>query len=75
VGKHDHKDDLWIVLSGGVYDLTKLADKHPGGSKVIALRAGRKADKTFASGNHPSHVMEKTILQYKIGSVKDDSII
>jgi cytochrome b involved in lipid metabolism len=70
VGKHDQKDDLWVVVEGGVYNLTKFVDKHPGGSRVIALRAGRKADEAFISGNHPPKVREKTLLQYRIGSVK-----
>jgi cytochrome b involved in lipid metabolism len=58
-----------------VYDLTKFVDKHPGGSKIIAVRAGRKADKTFVTGNHPPRVMEKSIVPFRIGSIRDESMI
>lgn len=75
MGKHDHKDDLWVVIDGEVYNLSKFVDKHPGGARVIALRAGRKADMAFVEGNHPARVMEKALPHYRIGSIKEDSMI
>lgn len=64
-----------MVLEDGVYNLSKFVDKHPGGSKVIAVRAGRKANKAFNQGNHPARVIEKVLPHYRIGSVKDESMI
>ena len=58
-----------MVIHNGVFDLSKLVDKHPGGAKAIAVRAGRKADKAFAHGNHPPRVMDKALPHYRIGSV------
>lgn len=26
-------DALWVIVDGGVYDVTKFVDEHPGGSK------------------------------------------
>ena len=75
MGKHDHKDDIWVVIDGTVYNLSKFVDKHPGGPQVIALRAGRKADMTFIEGNHPSRVMDKVLPYYRIGSIKEGSAI
>ena len=31
VKKHNTKTDLWIVIHGHVYDVTKWKDTHPGG--------------------------------------------
>ena len=31
VRKHCTKDDLWIIIEGRVYDITKYVDRHPGG--------------------------------------------
>lgn len=29
VEKHTTVDDLWVVISGKVYDITKFVDEHP----------------------------------------------
>jgi cytochrome b involved in lipid metabolism len=57
------------VIDEGVFDLSKMVEKHPGGAKVIVLRAGKKADKAFASGNHPPKVMDKILSHYRVGSI------
>lgn len=33
VASHKSADSLWITIDGGVYDVTKFADEHPGGKK------------------------------------------
>lgn len=35
VERHGTKDDLWIVLNGYVYDITKYVHAHPGGSNCF----------------------------------------
>lgn len=35
VAKHTKENDLWIVIDGSVYDLSKFVDLHPGGAYVI----------------------------------------
>jgi len=35
VAKHNRKEDLWTVVDGTVYDLTKFAELHPGGAIVL----------------------------------------
>lgn len=75
VAKHDHRDDLWVVIDEGVYNLSKMVEKHPGGAKVIVLRAGKKADKVFASGDHPPKVIEKILPHFRVGSIDEESQI
>src|SRR5438105_1253480 len=31
----------WTAINGKVYDISQFVDKHPGGSKIIKLAAGR----------------------------------
>ena len=40
VSKHKSKDDLWFVIHGKVYDVTKFADDHPGGGQALVDEAG-----------------------------------
>ena len=41
VAKHTSKDDKWLVIENEVYDITRWANRHPGGSKVISHYAGQ----------------------------------
>jgi cytochrome b involved in lipid metabolism len=63
------------VIDEGVYNLSKMVEKHPGGPKVISLRAGKKADKAFASGDHPPKVIDKTLPHYRVGTIDEQSQI
>jgi len=49
LAQHNKRDDMWIGLHGGVYDVTKWADHHPGGRDVLRLVAGREATHLFES--------------------------
>jgi cytochrome b involved in lipid metabolism len=49
VAAHCAPNDLWIIISGEVYDVTEFQDSHPGGPKSKPfggemLGSGRKAD-------------------------------
>lgn len=49
IKRHDTKNDLWIVIDGIVYDITKFQKMHPGGSKVVNLYSGQDATVRIAS--------------------------
>ncbi len=37
VQRHNRVDDIWIVVDGQVYDMTRFAREHPGGSDSEAI--------------------------------------
>lgn len=43
VGRHNKKDDLWIVVKGVVLDVTGWLDEHPGGPQALFSHMGRDA--------------------------------
>lgn len=47
VSSHNKADNLWIIVDGDVYDLTKFKDEHPGGAKILTRVAGKDASKQF----------------------------
>ena len=40
--QHKTDGDLWVAISGKVYDLSKFCTKHPGGANIIEENAGKE---------------------------------
>lgn len=49
---HNQEEDLWTVVSGKVYDLTKFFRTHPGGPDIIVEYAGKDATERFEQAQH-----------------------
>ncbi|KAG0167500.1 hypothetical protein DFQ28_001707 [Apophysomyces sp. BC1034] len=47
VSQHKSKDDLWLIIHGKVYDLTKFLPEHPGGQRILLKYAGQDATDAF----------------------------
>eukprot|EP00941_MAST-03F_sp_MAST-3F-sp1_P001523 g1523.t1 len=60
VAKHNKPNDLWVVLNGKVYDLTKFHRAHPGGSKLILDVAGMDGTAPF-NAVHPKDMAERLL--------------
>ncbi|KAF8325547.1 acyl-CoA dehydrogenase [Cantharellus anzutake] len=72
VSKHNAEKDLWIVINSKVYDLSKFANMHPGGSGVLydSQVAGKDVTDLFFS-LHRQEVLAKSAYQRLIiGTVK-----
>jgi len=74
VSRHHTLNDLWMILDGGVYDVTKFAQGeksgHPGGFEVLVAFAGTDATAEFDFISH-SKFARRMMKRYRIGRVKD----
>ncbi|KAL7410430.1 putative cytochrome b5 [Mrakia frigida] len=50
--KHAEIKDMWLLISGKVYDTTAFLDEHPGGDEVIICEAGKDATEAFEDVGH-----------------------
>lgn len=51
-------EDVWVILHGKVYDLTKFLPEHPGGQKIILKYAGQDATDAF-DPIHPPDIIDR----------------
>jgi len=49
IAQHNHKEDLWVIVGGKVYDCTRWQSTHPGGDVVLLGCAGQDASTPFIS--------------------------
>ncbi|KIS71395.1 putative cytochrome b5 [Mycosarcoma maydis] len=50
--EHGSHDDLWLLIDGKVYDVSKFLDEHPGGDEVLVTEAGKDATEAFEDVGH-----------------------
>ncbi|TLS23575.1 uncharacterized protein PpBr36_06564 [Pyricularia pennisetigena] len=68
VASHNKPDDLYIIVDGDVYDLTKFQDEHPGGKKILTRVAGKDASKAFWK-YHNEGILKKYQSKLQVGSL------
>lgn len=68
IAKHCTPEDCWILIGDGVYDVTKFASRHPGGSIPITNLGGKDASDVFYAF-HPDAVITKWLPSMLIGRV------
>mmetsp|Transcript_17587 Transcript_17587/g.38485 ORF Transcript_17587/g.38485 Transcript_17587/m.38485 type:complete len:547 (-) Transcript_17587:29-1669(-) len=73
VSKHNTADDLWLVIDGCAYDVTRFLEKHPGGARPLLHMAGRDATDVMAE-YHPATVFERLLPSFYVGDVVDYSV-
>lgn len=75
VKKHDNRTDRWLVIDGEVYDITRWASKHPGGSRVITHYAGQDATEAFNAFHNDPEFARKYMKALHIGSLKKEEAV
>ncbi|KAJ3343624.1 hypothetical protein HDU93_007505 [Gonapodya sp. JEL0774] len=68
VAKHNKSGDAWVIINGGVYDVSKFVDEHPGGKAILQRVSGRDASKEFEAFHNAEKVL-KEYAKLKIGVV------
>jgi L-lactate dehydrogenase (cytochrome) len=66
VSHHNSKDDCWIVIDDGVYDITDFIPIHPGGKTMIFRVAGQDATEYFHELHQPK-ILDLVGKDYFIG--------
>jgi len=65
VSQHNTQNDLWMIIKGNVYDITKYVKSHPGGVRALVKFAGK--DGTENVQYHSSAMLEILNSHYYIG--------
>eukprot|EP00397_Hematodinium_sp_SG-2012_P006876 GEMP01006913.1.p1 GENE.GEMP01006913.1~~GEMP01006913.1.p1 ORF type:complete len:517 (+),score=101.14 GEMP01006913.1:120-1670(+) len=67
---HNKPDDLWLMIDGKVFDVTKFQKLHPGGAQLLQQYGGQDCTEVFYS-LHRSDVLDKYIPKLCKGIVED----
>lgn len=69
VGKHCREGDLWVVIEGKVYDLSKFGALHPGGMPPLleSTVAGKDSTELFFGLHRASVLQEPRYAKLQIG--------
>jgi cytochrome b involved in lipid metabolism len=70
--RHTHAEDLWVAIESKVYDLTKFAKRHPGGSDVFAHVAGTDASAIWKQQHGSSREVRTLMSTLCIGELVDE---
>lgn len=72
VVQHNDPDrSCWLIIEGRVYDVTRFAQLHPGGDKILRSYAGMDATQAYRTVGHDTHPEVHALLsQYEIGTVR-----
>merc|ERR1719419_916258 len=72
VKEHNSRDDIWVIISNEVFDLTTWIGKHPGGSRILEVQAGYDVSTPFIL-NHTEKI-RKRANAFKIGILKKNEV-
>ncbi|KAL6074852.1 Cytochrome b5 type B (outer mitochondrial membrane) [Balamuthia mandrillaris] len=70
VARHNHEKDLWMVIDGSVYDVTKFFSLHPGTGEKLLLGAGKDASNLFINNSFHSPRARRILQHYRIGRLQ-----
>nr|GAT56055.1 acyl-CoA dehydrogenase [Mycena chlorophos] len=75
VAKHNKAGDLWIVIDGKVFDLSRFAPMHPGGLSVLldADVAGQDATDAFFGLHRQEVLLRPQYARLQIGTISGAS--
>ncbi|CAB4025555.1 cytochrome b5 type B [Paramuricea clavata] len=72
ISKHNSPGNIWIVVHGKVYNISKFITEHPGGEIPLFDKAGEDATEAFDNIGH-SEEAKHLMKEYYIGDIYDDA--
>ncbi|NXN13217.1 FADS2 desaturase, partial [Indicator maculatus] len=69
IQKHNLRTDKWLVIERKVYNVTKWANRHPGGQRVISHCAGEDATDAFQAFHINPTLVRKFLKPLLIGEL------
>ncbi|NXK81249.1 FADS2 desaturase, partial [Amazona guildingii] len=69
IQKHNLRTDKWLVIERKVYNVTKWANRHPGGQRVISHWAGEDATDAFQAFHINPTLVQKFLKPLLIGEL------
>ncbi|NWQ86600.1 FADS2 desaturase, partial [Burhinus bistriatus] len=69
IQKHNLRTDKWLVIERKVYNVTKWANRHPGGQRVISHYAGEDATDAFQAFHINATLVQKFLKPLLIGEL------
>ncbi|NXN80434.1 FADS2 desaturase, partial [Bombycilla garrulus] len=69
IQKHNLRTDNWLVIERKVYNVTKWANRHPGGQRVISHCAGEDATDAFQAFHINPTLVQKFLKPLLIGEL------
>ncbi|NXO02625.1 FADS2 desaturase, partial [Rhinopomastus cyanomelas] len=69
IQRHNLRTDKWLVIDRKVYNVTKWADRHPGGHRVISHCAGEDATDAFQAFHINPTLVRKFLKPLLIGEL------
>jgi len=69
IAKNKDATSCWTAIDGGVYDLTKAVDSHPGGREKILSVCGKDGSQAFGKQHGGQEIPESALATLKIGEL------
>ncbi|XP_048216742.1 fatty acid desaturase 2-like protein FADS2B [Perognathus longimembris pacificus] len=69
IQKHNQEADQWLVINRKVYNVTKWAERHPGGHKVLNHYAGEDATDAFTAMHLDQDIVKRYLKPLLIGEL------
>ncbi|TFK95231.1 cytochrome b5-like heme/steroid binding domain-containing protein [Pterulicium gracile] len=71
--EHTQRKNLYVLLSGKVYDVSKFIDEHPGGDEVLLAQAGQDATDSFEDVGHSDEARE-FLPDFYVGDIDEAAV-
>ena len=75
VAQHKSEKDVWLIIHGRVYDVTRFLEDHPGGPEILHNVAGQECTTNFEEVFHSAkarNMMAKYLVGKLAGSTLPD---